>query len=304
VYIKQTFNETGDRLLCLKVVVGVFVGTAAVGATISLYVWQLAHPVARIPRDCANSAAAVHRKPAASSGISRANEDLTGGLDPSNGTDLGGRSPLLLAMPSPVSARRPPLSGTSEAEIADTAVAFDKLPLSSLSEEPKLLPPMPSLNKAHQGQRFAGDSITLSDTAVAATNAAMPVKAFNGVVPKPRETSLFGDSDCASPPSCPFARDWRNSDCSASNSRLLIMRRPPAGYTKAAEELGIRGDVELDVVFGADGEVHVKRLLKGLGYGLDELAAASATRTTFRPAVEERCPVNTERTLIIPFGGI
>src|SRR2546429_2735180 len=47
-------------------------------------------------------------------------------------------------------------------------------------------------------------------------------------------------------------------------------------YTEEARRLRIEGEVVLEVVFGASGKLHVVRVVRGLGHGLDENAVRAA----------------------------
>lgn len=40
----------------------------------------------------------------------------------------------------------------------------------------------------------------------------------------------------------------------------------------------------LEVLFGANGQVHVNRVVRGLGHGLDEAAVSAASQMRFKPA--------------------
>jgi TonB family protein len=55
-------------------------------------------------------------------------------------------------------------------------------------------------------------------------------------------------------------------------------------YTEEARKLRIEGEVELEMIFMASGEARVLRVIRGLGHGLDEAAAAAAREIRFRPA--------------------
>jgi len=55
-------------------------------------------------------------------------------------------------------------------------------------------------------------------------------------------------------------------------------------YTEEARRANITGDVLMEVVVRADGTVGSARVLRGLGYGLDERAAAAVRQWRFAPA--------------------
>ncbi|MBX7224016.1 MAG: energy transducer TonB [Blastocatellia bacterium] len=62
-------------------------------------------------------------------------------------------------------------------------------------------------------------------------------------------------------------------------------------YTVEARENKIQGTVVLSVEFRADGTVGDIRVIRGLGFGLDEKAVEAARLTRFRPAVQNGKPV-------------
>ena len=44
-------------------------------------------------------------------------------------------------------------------------------------------------------------------------------------------------------------------------------------------------EVLLEVEFAANGQLHVNRVIRGLGHGLDEAAVAAANKMRFKPAM-------------------
>jgi TonB family protein len=72
-------------------------------------------------------------------------------------------------------------------------------------------------------------------------------------------------------------------------------------YTAEARQLKIEGEVLLDVTFGADGRLHVRRVDRGLGHGLDEAAIRAAEQIRFRPAQRDGQPLDTIAVLHIVF---
>jgi len=82
-----------------------------------------------------------------------------------------------------------------------------------------------------------------------------------------------------------------------NSTPLEILDKPNPGYTAEARRLKIEGDVTLEVRFTASGQVEVLRVVRGLGYGLDQLAQEAARRIQFKPATRNGRPVD-EVTLI------
>jgi TonB family protein len=69
-----------------------------------------------------------------------------------------------------------------------------------------------------------------------------------------------------------------------------IMFKPRPQYTPEARQLRLEGEVLLEVVFTASGSLHINRVVKGLGHGLDDSALAAAQRIQFRPARRDGQP--------------
>ena len=72
--------------------------------------------------------------------------------------------------------------------------------------------------------------------------------------------------------------------------RLLREVRPD--YTEAARRGAVEGDVLLEVIVLADGSVGEVRVVRGLGFGLDERAVEAMRRWRFRPAERRGVPVS------------
>jgi TonB family protein len=80
-----------------------------------------------------------------------------------------------------------------------------------------------------------------------------------------------------------------------------ILAKPKPNYTEEGRKLKIEGEVRLEVQFTATGEVHVIRVLQGLGHGLDEQAVRAAEQIKFKPAQREGKAVDSNATLHIIF---
>ncbi len=79
---------------------------------------------------------------------------------------------------------------------------------------------------------------------------------------------------------------------SADSKSLQILSRPRPEYTAEARRLQIEGEALLEVMFSAAGQARVLRVIRGLGYGLDENAIAAAQSIRFRPAERSGAPVD------------
>jgi TonB family protein len=76
---------------------------------------------------------------------------------------------------------------------------------------------------------------------------------------------------------------------------------PQPVYTDEARRLKLEGEVLLEVSFGANGTLHVNRVVRGLGHGLDEAAAAAANKMRFKPALRMGQPVDSTAVVHVLF---
>jgi TonB family protein len=65
-----------------------------------------------------------------------------------------------------------------------------------------------------------------------------------------------------------------------------FLKSTPALYTDEARTHGIEGTVTIVAEVGSDGEIKYTRVLKGLGFGLDEAATASVREWALSPATK------------------
>jgi len=83
---------------------------------------------------------------------------------------------------------------------------------------------------------------------------------------------------------------------------VVILAKPRPVYSAEALKLNLEGEVLLDVTFPASGgEVHVNRIVKGLGHGLDEAATRAAQQIKFKPAISNGRPVDFPAVIHIVF---
>jgi TonB family protein len=78
----------------------------------------------------------------------------------------------------------------------------------------------------------------------------------------------------------------KTEDASATQP-VVILFKPNPQYTDEARKLGIEGEVQVEVIFRASGQVQTVRVVKGLGHGLDEAALRAAEQIRFKPAMQE-----------------
>lgn len=87
----------------------------------------------------------------------------------------------------------------------------------------------------------------------------------------------------------------------ASTTPLVLLSKPDPGYTAEARRLRIEGDVTLQVRFSANGQVEVLRVVRGLGYGLNQLAEQAARKITFKPATRDGHAVDEVTVIHVTF---
>ncbi len=80
-----------------------------------------------------------------------------------------------------------------------------------------------------------------------------------------------------------------------------ITFKPQPVYTDEARGLKLEGEVLLEVMFGANGTLHVNRVVRGLGHGLDEAATAAANKMRFKPAQRMGQPVDSTAIVHVTF---
>jgi TonB family protein len=80
-----------------------------------------------------------------------------------------------------------------------------------------------------------------------------------------------------------------------------ITSKPNPIYTDEARKLGVEGEVLLEVVFESSGKLHVVRIIRGLGHGLDESAIHAAEQIRFKPALRDGKPADSTAVLHILF---
>jgi TonB family protein len=91
------------------------------------------------------------------------------------------------------------------------------------------------------------------------------------------------------------------ADSSAPTTPVEITYKPNPVYTDEARGLKLEGEVLLEVSFSARGTLHVNRVVKGLGHGLDEAASAAANKMRFKPALRSGQPVDSTAIVHVVF---
>jgi TonB family protein len=80
-----------------------------------------------------------------------------------------------------------------------------------------------------------------------------------------------------------------------------ILSKPTPIYTQEARNLKIEGEVLLEVVLEASGSLHIVRVVRGLGHGLDDNAVKAAEQIRFKPATRDGQPADSTVVLHIIF---
>lgn len=71
-----------------------------------------------------------------------------------------------------------------------------------------------------------------------------------------------------------------------------LLREVKAQYTEDARTRGVTGDVVLEIVIRSDGSVGDVKVLRGLGFGLNDRAVAAVRNWKFSPARRQGTPVD------------
>jgi TonB family protein len=108
----------------------------------------------------------------------------------------------------------------------------------------------------------------------------------------------FGDADVPAPPTV------QSHPASPAPARIVpaeILSKPIPTYTAQARAQRIEGEVLLEVVFEASGKIRVLRVVRGLGYGLDDAAIHAAEQIRFKPALKDGQPSDSTAVVHIIF---
>jgi TonB family protein len=106
----------------------------------------------------------------------------------------------------------------------------------------------------------------------------------------------FGDADVVA--SQPKAK---SNDTVVKTLPAEITFKPRPVYSEEGRQLKIEGEVLVDVVFSATGQIHIVKVVRGLGHGLDESAIRAAEKIQFKPALRDGHPADFEAVLHIMF---
>jgi len=105
----------------------------------------------------------------------------------------------------------------------------------------------------------------------------------------------FGDADVPAPPTV------QARPAAVTMTPAEIISKPAPVYTTEARAKRIEGEVLLEVTFEASGKIEVVRVIRGLGYGLDDAAIRAAEQIRFKPALQDGRPSDSTAVLHIIF---
>jgi TonB family protein len=91
------------------------------------------------------------------------------------------------------------------------------------------------------------------------------------------------------------------ADTGPATSSVEILFKPNPAYTDEARNLKLEGEVLLEVLFSANGTLHVNHVVRGLGHGLDENAIAAANKIRFKPAMRSGQPMDATAIVHVVF---
>ncbi|HEY3972873.1 MAG TPA: energy transducer TonB [Candidatus Sulfotelmatobacter sp.] len=91
------------------------------------------------------------------------------------------------------------------------------------------------------------------------------------------------------------------ADSGPATTPIEITFKPNPVYTDEARGLKLEGEVLLEVSFSANGTLHVNRVVRGLGHGLDEAAIAAANKIKFKPAMRSGQPMDSTAVVHVTF---
>jgi TonB family protein len=90
-------------------------------------------------------------------------------------------------------------------------------------------------------------------------------------------------------------------DSGPATTAVEITYKPQPVYTDEARNLKLEGEVLLEVMFNANGTLHVNRVVRGLGHGLDEAAISAANKMRFKPALRIGQPIDSTAVVHVVF---
>ena len=93
----------------------------------------------------------------------------------------------------------------------------------------------------------------------------------------------------------------RGGAAASASAGVTILYKPNPAYSAEGRERKIQGDVVLEVIFLASGQIKVIGVVSGLSFGMDDEAIRAAQRIRFTPAMRDGKPVDFSARLRIEF---
>jgi TonB family protein len=111
------------------------------------------------------------------------------------------------------------------------------------------------------------------------------------------QSSGFASVDVATP----SAAKSHHAEVAVNVMPAEILSKPTPVYTQEARSLRIEGEVLLQVVLEASGNLRVLHVVHGLGHGLDDNAVKAAEQIRFKPATKDGQPTDSTVVLHVVF---
>jgi TonB family protein len=108
----------------------------------------------------------------------------------------------------------------------------------------------------------------------------------------------FGDADVPAPAT---VQSRPAAQAAAKIVPVEILSKEKPIYTEEARAKHIEGEVLIEAVFEATGKIRVLRIVRGLGYGLDEAAVRAAQQIRFKPELKDGQPSDSTAVVHIFF---
>jgi TonB family protein len=93
----------------------------------------------------------------------------------------------------------------------------------------------------------------------------------------------------------------QQAESGPATAPVEILSKPNPVYTEEARRLRLEGEVLLEVMFGANGQLRVNRVVRGMGHGLDEAAIEAAKKMRFKPAQHYNQSIDSTATVHVVF---
>jgi len=156
------------------------------------------------------------------------------------------------------------------------------------------MPSGPGYGNGTGGSHGARGAVVSTDfgSGVATGDSSGTVSASRGAV----RQAGFGDADVVT--AQPKAK---SAEPAIKTLPAEITFKPRPVYPEEGRQLKIEGEVLLEVIFSATGQIRIVRVVRGLGHGLDESAVHAAEQIQFKPALRDGHPTDSEAVLHIVF---